>query len=74
MIEVNTDLDHALTAAKGDPILHSIKNDIVQEEYVLFGILISATMIKPHDQPVQFEASIGEWLYSKKYYEEKNAS
>lgn len=59
MVEVSSDLDHALSAAKGEKILHHIKNDIVQEEYILFGMLIAATMIHPHDQPVQFEASIG---------------
>ena len=59
MVEVNSDLDHALNAAKGDIILHHPKTDMVQEEYILFGIVISATKIRPHDQPVQFEASIG---------------
>lgn len=59
MVEVSSDLDHTLSAAKTEKIQHPIKNDMLQEEYILFGILISATMIQPHDQPIQFEASIG---------------
>lgn len=60
MVEVSSDLDHALNEAKGENISQHIRTEMVQEEYVLFGIVISATKIRPHDQPVQFEASIGE--------------
>ena len=60
MVEVSSDLDHALATAKAERIHHPIKNDFIQEEYVLFGVLISATMIQPHDQPVQFEVSLGQ--------------
>lgn len=60
-MEVSSDLDYTLSVAKGDRILHCVKNDVLQVEYVLFGILISATMIHPHDKPVQFEASLGQY-------------
>ena len=58
LLEVNSDLDHALHAAKGEKI-HPFKRELSQEKFILFGFLTSATMIKPHDQPVQFEVSIG---------------
>jgi hypothetical protein len=62
-------MDHTISAAKGDKISHPIKNDILWREYILFGFVISATRIQPHDQPVQFEVSIGEWIKTfKKHF------
>lgn len=65
---MTTDLDHPLTVSRAEPIGLINTDLLLSEEYVLFGILISATMIHPHDQPVVFEASIGQvgrrWLLS----------
>ena len=59
MVEVASDLDYPLTSVRHDIITQPVKIDLAQEEYVLFGVFISANMIHPHDQPVEFEVSIG---------------
>ena len=62
MVEVISDLDHALTTVRQDTITQPSRTDLVQEELILFGVFISANMIHPHDKPVEFELSIGQLI------------
>ena len=59
MVEVESDLDYPITSVRHFIIAQPVKTDLAQEEYVLFGVFISANMIYPHDQSVEFEVSVG---------------
>ena len=60
MIEVTSDMDHAFVSVRQAKITQPNRTDLAHEEYVLFGVFIAANMISPHNQPVEFEVSIGQ--------------
>ena len=58
MVEVMSDFDHDLMSVRQGKLKQS-EIKMHKEQFVLFGVIISANMIRPYNQSVQFEVSIG---------------
>ncbi len=62
LVEINSDLDHTIPKPIVQEMVYSKSQQPsygVRKPYKLFGVFFSATSVRPHDDLVEFEVSIG---------------